>query len=264
MKTIVYQSFRTQNVPDWINICMNSVKHWAKVNKFDYLFIDDKLFEYSPEWYRKKVHDQIHLVSDLSRLVLAKKIISEGYDRTIWIDADVMIFSFEKFILPLDEEYAFCREIWLQPVSRNKLGFSQNVNNAVMIFSKKSSFLDFYIHACKEIVKHNVNLSHTSVGTKFLTNLNSQFPIAKIKNVGLFSPFVNYAINMNIEHIIKFYMENFGHKIYAVNLCTTFLNMNYCGINLTDEDYTSVISKLLETKGDIINKYINPTVPAQI
>jgi len=51
------------------------------------------------------------LVGDLARLELAKKFLAEGYDRTIWIDADVIVFGSENFNVDIREDFAFCRNI---------------------------------------------------------------------------------------------------------------------------------------------------------
>lgn len=65
MKTAVYQSFRTTNVP-------------ARI--------------------RTAVGNQRHLVSDVARLELGKKLL-ETYDRVIWIDADVYICNPSSFLV---------------------------------------------------------------------------------------------------------------------------------------------------------------------
>ena len=54
LKTLVYQSFRTTDVPLWIERAMKSVRDWAEVRGYDYEFIDDKIFDLVPEWYLKK------------------------------------------------------------------------------------------------------------------------------------------------------------------------------------------------------------------
>ena len=45
MKTLVYQSFRTSDVPGWVTRCMKSVRGWAADRGFDYQFFDDRFFE---------------------------------------------------------------------------------------------------------------------------------------------------------------------------------------------------------------------------
>ncbi len=56
MKTAVYQSYRTRDVPAWVNRCMQSVRAWADAQPFDYRFIDDRLGRYRRA--RRWVFDQ--------------------------------------------------------------------------------------------------------------------------------------------------------------------------------------------------------------
>ena len=64
MKTLVYQSFRTSDVPGWVTRCMKSVRGWAADRGFDYQFFDNRFFEYAPDWYREKVKHHRLLVGD--------------------------------------------------------------------------------------------------------------------------------------------------------------------------------------------------------
>ncbi|ACK67241.1 TPR repeat-containing protein [Rippkaea orientalis PCC 8801] len=256
MKTVIYQSYRTENVPSWITQCMKTVKDWSQANNFDYQFIDDRLFEYVPEWYRKKVNNQIHLTSDLARLNLAKEYLSKGYDRAIWIDADILIFNQEKFNLPIDQPYLFCREIWLDyDRIGQKVTCQTRVNNSVSVFLKNNSLLDFYIHACEEIVKNKSQIVNISVGTVFLTLLYQAIGGELINNVGLFSPFITNDIAQCQGIFSSIYMKAFAHPIYAANLCTSFREMNYYGIIVSDAVYEQAINNLLQTQGMVVNQY---------
>jgi hypothetical protein len=44
-RTVVYQSYRTRDVPAWIATCMHTVRAWAASRGFDYRFIDGRLFD---------------------------------------------------------------------------------------------------------------------------------------------------------------------------------------------------------------------------
>ncbi len=256
MKTIIYQSYRKDDVPEWISQCMASVRQWADASGFDYAFVGDELFDCAPRWYREKVQDQVHLVSDLARLVMAKKLLFEGYEKAVWVDADVLVFGPEKFSLPLQEEYALCREVWLHLVSESSMGFTAKVNNAVALFSRDSEFLDFYLYACREIVKNNTLLPNNAVGTELLTSLNAHLPLAKINNVGMFNPIVNRAVDLQDEKVLAFYMQQCGNELSAANLCASFINRSFFGIQLTERDYLSVIAKLLGSGGDVVNRFL--------
>ncbi|MBW4635814.1 MAG: hypothetical protein KME30_29215 [Iphinoe sp. HA4291-MV1] len=261
MKTIVYQSYRTENVPTWINTCMQTVKDWATLKDFDYQMIDDKLFDYVPDWYKEKVNGKIQPISDLARLELAKEFLLKGYERTIWMDADILIFHPKQLNVNTIEEYLFCHEAWISleagsEVESGKIICRSKVNNAMAIFTQKNSFLDFYIYACKEIVRNSKDtVSLIEIGTKFLTNLHQFLPLHLFKNLGLLSPLNMYGIAENKKYLTQEYTKLMGAPIYAANLCSTFRNTSYQGIDMNDKVYEIVIEKLLETKGELVNQY---------
>ena len=267
MKTVVYQSYRTINVPDWINRCMRTVRDWAALKGFDYVFVDDRLFEYVPAWYREKVNNQIQPVSDLARLGLAKEFLSGEFERAIWVDADVVVFDAERLAIDVTEEYAFCHEIWVEklgPVRAARRGLRglkwggvycrQRVNNAVAVFTRGNSMLDFYIHACEQIVKNKRGrISNLEVGTLLLTELHRRLSLPLLKNVGLFSPHLMQDIASGDGKVLKIYMEEFGSPIRAANLCASYANKEYEGLTVGEDAYHLVLDKLIETGGGVVN-----------
>jgi hypothetical protein len=254
MKTIVYQSYHTPNVPAWIGRCMRTVQGWTTSRGFDYCF-DDQLFEHVPPWYRQKVADNVILVSDLARLVLAKELFSRGYDRAIWVDADVVVFDPERFLIDIAEEYAFCREVWIGLGQEGKLISRSRVTNAVFAFAKSNSFLDFYIHACQSIVRHKILIDHLDVSTRFLSKLHDLVPLTLLTDVGLFSPLVMADIVQDTEAALPAYMADFGFPIRAANLCSSFRGKCHDGILMDDGLYEAAIDKLLQTQGAVVNRY---------
>jgi len=256
IKTVVFQSYRVTEVAKWIGECMSSVKEWAAYNDFDYRFYDDSFFDFAPDWYRQKVDDSVHLLSDLCRLEMAKRLLHQGYDKAIWVDADVIVFDIEKFSLPLSENIAFCKELWVQPSDKNSIIGVEKVNNAVTLFSKESTFIDYYIGVCHRIVRETHQLKHADVGTNFLTEYNKENKIDFINQVGLFSPTLNRSILDNNVKVLSGYIKSFGSEIYAANLCATFQDKTFFGITLNADDFSSVVSLLVKTKGQIINRYL--------
>jgi hypothetical protein len=220
------------------------------------VFYGDEFLDLCPVWYRKKVADQIHLVADLSRLILAKKLLTQGYDKVIWVDADVVIFDDENFDLPLEHEYAFCKELWVDLNPSGRLRFRRAVNNAVCLFTKKSAFLDGYIDVCKKIVADGNPLTHATIGTEFLTTINKKERLDFFDNVGLFSPYVLLAIYKNGSFFLRNYLKFFGNKMGAANVCTTFVNRDFLGSKLANEFYEQIIIALLSSKGTILNKLL--------
>lgn len=228
---------------------MQTVKTWAESQRFDYCFIDDELFSYVPTWYREKVANNILLISDLARLMLAKKLFSEGYERTIWVDADIVVFNPEKFTIDTTQEYAFCRELWTMLRQDGAMQASPRVNNAVTVFINPNHFLDFYIHACETIVSQTSQPTGLTVGTAFLTELYKIIPFTLINEVSALSPILMRFIANNNEPAIRAYMQSYGFPCYAANLCSSFRNtLAFGSIFMNDELYENVISKLLERR----------------
>lgn len=256
MATIVYQSFRTHDVPEWMSRCMDSVRNWAAQQGYEYRFFGDELFEFVPDWYQNRINNQIHLVADLARLEIAKQFLDEGYEKAILVDADVLVFSPEAFLLPLDKSYSFCREVYVAQDVQSNLVAYKSVNNAVTMMCKGNTFLHLYIDACKHIVAQRSKLQHTSVGTAFLTSMNQQFPIDHIHQLGLFSPLVMRDIVNGSGEALALYMKAFNHPVNAANLCFTFNGTEAKGVKMTPGLFDSVIDGLLESKGRLINQYL--------
>ena len=258
---------------------MSIVEKWAGLKGFEYLFIDDRMFGYAPDWYKQKVDNRVLPVSDLARLEIAKDLLSKGYERTIWVDADLLLFDPEKFDIDIQDEFALMKEIW---VEKNKFGFvdfDQKVCNAISVFTKNNNFLDFYIFVCKSIVqspqhwiyrfnssnKLSVKLKRLRiklagdtayipsdiVGTQFLTSLYKAVNFRLIDNIGLFSPVLMSEIAGNNHHHLKKYMTLFGSPLYGANLCGSSI-----GKDLTEDIADKVVEKLLSTKGEVVNQYL--------
>jgi hypothetical protein len=246
---------------------MMTVRNWAARKDFEYVFFDDRMFERVPAWYQEKVDHQIQLMSDLARLEIAKEFLSGQYQRTIWVDADVLVFDEDRFDINVTEEYAFCHEIWIEQLSalnaarrglrnlrRDGIYCRQRVNNAVAVFTKGNSILEFYIHACKQLVKTKpVPISNLAVGTLFLTELHSRITLPLLTNVGLFSPHLMRDIASGGGKLLGIYREQFGSPIRAANLCASYANKEYEGVTVGDDVYHVVIDKLMETAGDVVN-----------
>ncbi len=258
---------------------MHIVEKWANSKGFEYLFIDDRMFDYVPEWYKKQVQQKILPVSDLARLEIAKELLTKGYDRTIWVDADLILFDPDKFDIAVQEQFAFMKEIW---VEKNRFGFvdfEQRVCNAITVFTADNSFLDFYIYACNTIAKSpqhwiyrfnsgnklsvrwerlkmklskpSTNISSDIVGTEFLTALYKALSFPLIENIGLFSPVLMKEIANNKHNYIKKYIRLFGNPIYGANLCGSASGKDY-----PEDVVNRVFEKLLATKGDVVNQYL--------
>lgn len=262
MRTIVYQSYRTTNVAPWVGRCMNSVRQWAALSGFEYYFVDDRMFDYVPDWYKKKARGNILLIADLGRLELAKELLSNGADRTIWVDADVLVVDRGSFKINIENEYAFCREVWLHKpeifgIALPFIRIHEKVNNAVTVFTRQNTMLDFYAKACLSLVENMPDCFDPGyVSTTFLTWLHHRLRLPLLQNVALLSPPILQDICIGGGRHAKRFMEQFSNRVEAVNLCGTFNNGHYMGVRMTDAVYDCAIDTLLESKGEVLNQYL--------
>ena len=247
--TLIYQSYRTHNVPLWISRCLQSVQSWSRDNGYEYRFIDDTLFEYAPDWYRQKVQNNVQLVSDLSRLLLARKFLQEGFQRVIWIDADMLIFKPESFQIEATTGASFCREIWVDADKEGTIIHQKKINNSVSVFHQQAPLLDFYIEACLKIVETSDKITPVLVGTAFLTELNKIYPLSLLRNVGIISPALVCDILSCQNDFIDKYQEWHGSPVYAANLCGSMDNKTFNGVKINENAMEKVVEKLLQHKG---------------
>ena len=252
MKTVVFQSYRTEDVPNWIATCMDRVRRWCVTKSFDYRFMDDQFFDLLPADYRKKADGRLPILSDLARLIMARNLFQEGYEKTIWIDADVLIFDLESFDIAIERGFCFCREIWVQPSPNGGIRVFRNVHNAVCIFVKGNSFLEFYIDACQHIVgkiDKDKAMVNQIVGPKLLSALHNMIGYTLIKNVGMLSPLVLKDIDKAGGAALDLLVHEIPAPMQAANLCSSLAGDVIDGIDLNHTMMERVVGQLVKNKG---------------
>lgn len=219
MRTVVYQSFRTSDVPSWIAACLESARAWAAAQGFAYRFYDDTFFDLVPSELRPRASVHKCVLADYARLVAARDLLAEGWDRAIWLDADALVFAPEAFRIPIESGYAFCREVWLDRVAFGKPQFKLTVNNAVSVFCRDQAILDFYLDAADAILRSDQPLTAVSIGTEFLGKLQRarQFPL--VASMGIFGPEMAARYLANDGRFLRPYLNFQTSPIYAANLC---------------------------------------------
>lgn len=257
MKTIVFQSYRTTNVAPWVDRCLETVRRWAGAIGADYAFIDDSLFEAVPGWYFDKAKGAVTVVTDLARLVVARKYLADGYQRAIWVDADVVIFAPEHLQIPDDWPFAFCREIWVHLEGKGTLVFTQKTNNALCVFhASDTQFLDHYIDACATMIRgHKGLLQGAEVGTAYLTAMQRIMKFPVLQNVGLLSPLLMREITQEGSRFSAHYITRMGSPLGAANLSASYNGRTTDGVAMTDAVFDTVIDRLLDSQGAILNKW---------
>lgn len=255
MKTTVFQTYRTVDVPHWIVRCLDSVKQWSDMRAHEYRFYDDAIFEQVPSWYRDAVRGRILPMSDLARLLTARALL-ETNDRVIWVDADVFVFDPDALHIGGSAGFAVCPEVWVSkqwgaPSSEYRF------NNAVMMFDHGNPFLEFFIHATQARVRQNAAaVSDWVGGPEFLTPLNKILPLPRIEGIGLFSPLVMHGIANNEPRWVQRYAIDFGHKVHAANLCGSAAGNRIDDILMTDDLYHAAMDRLIDTRGEVVNRHL--------
>jgi hypothetical protein len=256
MKTIVYQSFRTSNVPGWITACMQSVRSWAATRGFDYRFADDSFLELAPAWYRERCGDEICPVTDLARLVMARQLLQAGYERTVWADADMLVFAPESLGVDVDRGFAFCLEVWATVDEEGVFHASERVNNSMLVFTRNQPYLDFLIDAAVRIASSKASVSRVAISTEFLSGLAHLLPLPMIANAGIFSPVLMRDIASGEERILPSYAAKLPAPLAAANLCNSLAGKLSEGHVATVSDYEAVIEKCLRTRGEVVNRHV--------
>src|SRR3712207_5158733 len=126
-KTLVFQSYRTDAVPLWLERCLASVRHWSELQGFGYRLLGDELFDILPAGVDLRSAPQGLAATDLARLLWCRRFLDEGFARVVWADADILVLSAGAFTLP-DAPYLLCRELWTG-LEEGKVAYVWAVNN---------------------------------------------------------------------------------------------------------------------------------------
>lgn len=253
MKTVVYQSFRTHDVPAWVTTCMATVKTWAAIKGHDYRFYDDAFLSRAPDWFRAKAQHEICPVTDLARLIVAKELLAEGYERTIWIDADMLVFDAPALQVAPENGFILCRELWLYTDPAGARRISHRVNNSVAAFCAGSLHLDFLIDACVRIARQREVIGKLDVGTNFLSQLRHILPFALLDNVGMLSPAFMAEIVAGQPVGVATYMRALPGPLASVNLCGSLQGRRIHGVVAEEGLFDAVVARLLHSGGAALN-----------
>lgn len=263
MRTVVYQSFRTHNVPAWIKVCLESVKAWADLHGFDYRFYDDAFFDLVPPDLQLKAAEHKCVLADYARLVAARALLKEGWERAIWLDADAVVFAPEQFKIPFTQGYAFSREVWLDRTVWGKPQFNLTVNNAVSVFCQDQTIIDFYLDAANARLRSSQPLTGLSIGTEFLLKLQRARPFPLLTTAGIFGPEMTYRYLEDDGRYLRPYLNFQTSRIFAANLCLSHHSETHHfdggkeGWVLNDEALLKFIARLRADQGASLNRWFN-------
>jgi hypothetical protein len=260
MRTIVFQSFRRENVPNWMACCMDSVANWTRARGYEYRFIGDELFDLLPKWFALSHSGRMLPLTDLARLKAAKKYLEEGFTRAVWIDADVLIFDTANFSVETEFGFAFCRELWLEKRWGSTIA-DNRINNCVSVYERDNSFLNFYIYAAEALARaKGRDLTDWDIGTNLLSTLGRTLPLPLLGNVGMFSAQIVHSLAYEEHHMLAEYGAHLGATLAAGNFCSSAIAKT----GLLGADPHALLERavnvLIAAGGETINRHVKPTV----
>jgi hypothetical protein len=242
MRTLVLQSQREPLPHTWLEPCLASVRHWAALKNFEYRFIGDELFEPLDSTFLAKVSGQIVIATDLARLLWLRDCLNQGFERVIWLDADVLVFH-PQALEPLDAACAVGREVWIQATDRGRLKAFRKVHNAFLMFRRNSAFLDFYIETAQRLVMHNnAGMPPQFIGPKLLTALHNVVQLPVQEDVGMLSPLLIEELLNEAGDALALLQRKSSHRLCAANLCSSSVSDG----RLSDAQMTRLIDLLLQ------------------
>ena len=123
--SIVIQTFRNHNIPRWIQRCLDSVRKWAELQKYDYWLAGDEFYDLCGPEYLRRGDKNPQAITNLARLVATRQRLDDGYGQVIWMDADIFVFDPAKLVFDFSAEslatgYAFARQICCFTIQRER------------------------------------------------------------------------------------------------------------------------------------------------
>lgn len=262
MRTLVFQSYRRSAVPLWISKCLDTVRDWAGRSGFEYQFLGDELFEPVPAWFRARVGENRVAMSDLGRLEWAAHFLQQGVGRVVWVDADVAVFDPGSFTIPIEREFAFCEEVWLDRGPDGAVFGERRVNNAVSVYVEDNHFLEYYRYACRQLARNeSAVLERISFGTRFLTVQHRILGLKLLDSVGMLTPLMVHDIARGGSEILhQAYGTYLSTPMYAGNFCCSFRGKDCGGLMMQDAVYDAALARLISTRGGAVNEFLRSTV----
>jgi hypothetical protein len=240
-KTLIIQSHRHPLPHDWLPACLGSVADWARANRYDYRYIGDEIFASLDRELLDKTRAQRAIASDLARLVSLQQGLAEGYDCVVWCDADFLIFDPDGFVLP-ESEYALGREVWVQHDAEQRLRAFVKVHNALLMFRRGNSFLDFYRATAERLLRLNQGrMPPQFIGPKWLTALHNIALCPVMESAAMLSPLVMRDCIAGKGDALNLFRKKSAVAPAAANLSSSLTERE----GLTDVDMNSLIEILL-------------------
>ncbi len=257
--TLVLQSWPPTRLAPWLERCVGSVADWAALRGYRYRYVDDRLLDIVPAWYRERCGMQRLAVTDLGRLLLMREALADAdCERVVWVDADVLVFDPQRFTADARDDAAFSRECWIWRDAQGAVKSVTGINNALMAMRRGTPLLDFYIRACERIVAETPadKLQHNDVGTVFLSRLGQAMPLALVPGMELFSPALVADIAAGGGEVVATFARGMPRAVACANLCRSLVGKPIWGVTLDERDLDRAVERLLADRGELLNRHL--------
>jgi hypothetical protein len=169
-----------------------------------------------------------------------------GYERVIWLDADMLVHCPEAFTVP-SASFSVGREVWVQETAPNRYKAYVKVHNAWLHACKGNVDLPFYREtALRLLARNTAGVPAQFVGPKLLTALHNIAGFEVNERAGMLSP-----------EVARAYLSS-GQSRRALDLFLSRHNQNPAALNLSascetdamraEGFYGGLVARLLDTK----------------
>lgn len=231
--TIVLQSFHAAPWPEVIDTCIASARDWAARRGYEYEFVGDEIIDILPPLYREKCFGRWPVMTDLARLLLMRERLRAGAERAVWIDADVLVFAPDHFVVDPNQDHGVGREIWVSRDTAGRWRVRRHVHNAVLYFDAGAPALDFLIHATRRVVERlEQPASPQIVGPKLLSSLHNLVAFPVLEPAGMLSPAVLADLLTGDGPALRRLVQARRAPLAAANLCHSLLGATVDGVTV--------------------------------
>lgn len=243
--TIVIQSHKP-TPGAFVEAALSSVRRWAEQCGYDYKCMDDALFDHVPEWCIEAANGRMQMVTDIARLIWMQNLLDDGWQRVVWLDADVYIFRPDMMNVDVPDGYAFGHEDWVQLGPNGRLRIHRNVHNACLIFTPVGRVtLDFYLQSALSLLRQaGPDVPPQFVGPKLLTALHNTVGFPLNHAVGMASPLVLQDLANGGGAALDLLLGNRDVSLAALNLCASLMGSTVDGVPITETLMTDAIKHL--------------------
>ena len=201
----------------------------------------DELFDLVAPSLLARIGAQRVIATGLARLHALEGLLAEGFDRAVWVDADVLMLE---PVLLTEGGALFGREIWIQLEGR-RTRVHRKIHNSFMAFRSGDPVLPFYRYAAQRILaRHHGPMAPQLIGPKLLSLLHNASGFGVIESAGMLSPSVaRDLLAGGGPSLARFRRESADPG--AVNLCGSLVGRE----GLDHADVARLVDLLQRTPG---------------